>query len=108
MRSIAGQEAQPFGKVVMEIGHALKVCRSARNISLDELAERVSLSQSYLSMIESGKRLPTLPSIEKIAKGLEIPLPIVLFLAAEKDELSGLDEETIRRLSDAALAVVRA
>lgn len=75
---------------------------------MDELAERAGLSQSYLSMIESGKREPTLSSIEKVAKALGVPTPILLFLAAEKGELEGLDAETIRRLSAAVLDVVRA
>ncbi|MBY0266797.1 MAG: helix-turn-helix domain-containing protein [Burkholderiales bacterium] len=92
----------------MEIGNAVKICRSAKKLSLEELAVKVNLSQSYLSMIESGKRMPTLPTIEKIAKALSVPTPILLFLAAEKNELKGLDAETTYRLSAAVLDVVRA
>jgi transcriptional regulator with XRE-family HTH domain len=92
----------------MEIGHALKVCRSAKKYSLDELAARTGLSQSYLSMIESGKREPTLSSIGKVSKALGVPTAILLFLAAEKGDLKGLDAETSRRLSAAVLDVVRA
>lgn len=92
----------------MEIGHALKVCRSSRKLSLDEVADRSGLSQSYISMIESGKREPTLSSIEKIAKALAVPTPILMFLAAGKDELQGLDAETSRLLSVAVLDVMRA
>jgi len=92
----------------MEIGHAVRICRSAKKLSLDELADGAGLSQSYLSMIESGKREPTISSIEKICKALAIPTPILLFLAADKSELKGLDAETTRRLSAAVLDVVRA
>lgn len=92
----------------MNIGRALKLCRSARRISLDALAERTLLSQSYLSMIESNKREPTLSTIGKIAKALEVPVPIVMFLAAEKDDLKGFDIETSSRLSIAAMNVIRA
>lgn len=92
----------------MNIGHALKVCRSAKDLSLDQVASAAKLSQSYLSMIESGKREPTLASVEKIAKALDIPVPILLFLAAEKDELKGLDADTANRLSVAALELMRA
>ncbi|MBV8125970.1 MAG: helix-turn-helix transcriptional regulator [Paucibacter sp.] len=92
----------------MEIGHALKICRSAKKLSLDELAERAGLSQSYLSMIESGKREPTLSSIDKVAKALGVPTPIILFLASDKGELQGLDEETTNRLSAVVLEIVRA
>lgn len=92
----------------MNIGHALKLCRFAKKHSLEELAERAGLSPSYLSMIESGKREPTLASVEKLAKALEVPAPILLFLAAEKGDLEGLDEDTAARLAAAALDVVRA
>jgi transcriptional regulator with XRE-family HTH domain len=92
----------------LNIGHALKVCRSARKLSLGDLAGLTALSTSYLSMIESGKREPTLSSIEKIASALGVPTPILLFLAADSRELEGIDPETSRRLSAAALDVMRA
>lgn len=105
---LLGKEAQPFLLIAMNIGHALKICRSAKKFSLEDLADAADFSRSYLSMIESGKREPTLSTIEKIAKALSIPVPILLFLAAEKDELEGLDGETASRLSAAALDVMRA
>ena len=91
----------------MNIGHALKLTRSAKKLSLELLAERANLSQSYLSMIESGKREPTLSSVQKIANALGIPTPILLFLAAEKGELEGMDLETSQRLSAAVMDVMR-
>lgn len=92
----------------MNIGHALKVCRSAKKLSLGELAGLTELSASYLSMIESGKREPRLSSLEKIADAMSVPVPILLFLAADSRELEGMDPETSRRLSAAALNVMRA
>jgi transcriptional regulator with XRE-family HTH domain len=92
----------------MNIGHALKMCRSAKALSLDQLAERTQLSQSYLSMIESNKREPTLSTIEKIATAMDVPVPIIIFLASEKSDLKGLDDETASRLSTAAMDVIRA
>lgn len=86
----------------------MKLCRSAKKLSLDELSGRAQLSQSYLSMIETNKRDPSLSTVEKLAGALDVPTPILLFLAAEEDELEGLDAETTRRLSAAALAVMRA
>jgi transcriptional regulator with XRE-family HTH domain len=92
----------------MNIGHALKLTRSAKKLSLEALSERADLSQSYLSMIESGKREPTLSSVQKIANALGIPTPILLFLAADKSELEGIDAETSQRLSAAVMDVMRA
>ena len=92
----------------MNLGHALKVACTAKKLSLKELGTRSDLSQSYLSMLESGKRDATLPTIEKIASALEIPTPILLFLAAETGELKGIDEDTKKRLSAAVMNVMRA
>ncbi|MEX8510378.1 MAG: helix-turn-helix domain-containing protein [Leptothrix ochracea] len=92
----------------MNIGHALKLTRSAKGLSLETLAERAELSQSYLSMIESGKREPTLSSIQKIATALGVPTPILIFLAADKGELEGIDPETFQRLAAAVMDVMRA
>jgi transcriptional regulator with XRE-family HTH domain len=92
----------------LNIGHALKVCRSAKKLSLGDLAALTELSPSYLSMIESGKREPTLSSIEKIASAMGVPTPILLFLAADSREIKGIDPETRRRLSAAVLDVMRA
>lgn len=92
----------------MNIGHAVKICRSAKKLSLGDLAGRTELSTSYLSMIETGKREPTLASVEKIAAAMGVPTPILLFLAAEDGELDGIDAETAQRLSVAVMNVVRA
>ena len=59
-------------------------------------------------MIETNEREPTLSSISAIAKALDVPMPIVLFLAADKSELKGLDPLTSARLSEAAMNVIRA
>lgn len=93
--------------VHMEIGHAIKVCRSSRKLSLDEVSTRSGLSQSYLSLIETGKREPTLSSIEKLSKALAVPTPVLMFLAANESELQGMDAETSRLLSAAVLNVIR-
>lgn len=106
MKNFAEQEAHYFS-TKMNIGHALKVCRSAKRLSLGDVAERSHLSLSYLSMIESGKREPTLSAVEKISAAMGVPTPILLFLAADASELESLDPETSRRLSAAVLDVMR-
>ena len=48
-------------------------------MSQEELARRSGQSQSSLSMIESGRRQPSLVAIGKIARGLGVS-PLVIFL----------------------------
>ena len=43
-------------------------------ISQEELAFRCGVHRTYIGAIERGEKSPTLTTIEKIAKGLDIPL----------------------------------
>lgn len=94
-------------KVDMKIGRALKLCRSARDLSLEIVAERVGISVSYLSRLENDKREPSLVLVGKIAEALSVPLPVIVFLAAEPGELKGMDEQAEQRFADLALRLIR-
>jgi transcriptional regulator with XRE-family HTH domain len=91
----------------MKLGKALKLCRSARDLSLEIVAERAGISTSYLSRLENEKREPTLAMISKVADALDIPVPMIVFLAAEPGELKGLDKKTEQRFADLALDFIR-
>lgn len=91
----------------MKIGKALKLCRSARDLSLEIVAERAGISTSYLSRLENDKREPTLAMIGKVADALDVPVPVVVFLAAEPGELKGMDKKTEQRFAQLALDLIR-
>ena len=69
----------------MNIGQAIKMCRTRRGVSQTDLALRADCSVSYLSMLENNKRDPTLSTLTKIAQALNIPIGILFFLASERD-----------------------
>jgi transcriptional regulator with XRE-family HTH domain len=46
--------------------------RRKKNLSQKALADRVSISVSYVSMLERGQRSPPLETIEKMAKALGV------------------------------------
>ena len=91
----------------MKIGKALKLCRSARDLSLEIVAERAGISTSYLSRLENDKREPTLAMIGKVADALAVPVPVVVFLAAEPGELKGMNKKTEQRFAELALDLIR-
>lgn len=69
-----------------------------------ELARRAQCSVSYLSMLESGVRKdPSLSTIKNIALALNVPMGIMFFLAADKNDLVGIDNDLAGRLAVAAL-----
>lgn len=79
------------------------MCRTRRGLSQKELAARAKCSLSYLSLIENEQRDPTLSVVKNIAIGLKMPLNILFFLAAAKDELVGIDQELAGQLARTAL-----
>ena len=83
----------------MNLGSAIQMCRTRRQLSQLELAQLAGCSVSYLSMLENSKRDPTLSMVQSIASGLQVPLEILFFLGAEKGELSGINRELAGQLA---------
>lgn len=90
----------------MELGKAIKNCRNQRNLSQKELAKKAKMSISYLSLLERDKREANIHIIKNIAHALDIPLSVLIFLASDKKELSGLDETLINKISRVALELM--
>jgi transcriptional regulator with XRE-family HTH domain len=83
----------------MNLGNAIKLCRTQKNLKQSELAELANISVSYISLLERGKRDPNLSTIENIASALNVPVGILLFLGAEKGDLSGFSSDLVEKLS---------
>lgn len=91
----------------MNIGKAIKLCRTQRNLNQNELANLAGISTSYLSMLERGKRDPNFSTVQQIANGLNIPVSILVFLAADEKEISNIDSELQEKLSRTALQLIQ-
>jgi transcriptional regulator with XRE-family HTH domain len=52
--------------------------REARGLTQEQLGWACGIHQTAVARIESGERKPTLPTIFKLARGLEVP-PAELF-----------------------------
>jgi transcriptional regulator with XRE-family HTH domain len=49
----------------------LKLYRKALGISQAKLAEMVDIAENYIALIETGRRFPSLPVLEKFATALQ-------------------------------------
>jgi len=58
----------------MLIGHKLKELREAKNLSQGDIEERTGLLRCYTSRIENGHTVPSVETLEKYARALEVPL----------------------------------
>lgn len=55
-------------------GKQIKSYRKALNISQEELAERCGLHSTYIGQVERGEKNASLKSIQKLSRGLKIPI----------------------------------
>lgn len=92
---------------MMNLGNAIRFCRTQRGMTQEELAKKAGLSPSYISLLEQNKRDPTFSKLETIAAQLGLPTSILLFLASDTAELSAVDRELAEKLSFAALQLIR-
>ena len=71
----------------IDLGEAIRCQRSLLGISQDELARRAGLHRTYVSDLERGARNPSVGSIQKIARALQVPVA-KLFEAARSGQRS--------------------
>ena len=83
----------------MNYSKAVRVARSLADLSQGQLADRAEIDRSYLSLIESGKRQPTIGTMEKIARALKMPFHLLSLLASEEEDVQKASIGQIESLS---------
>jgi transcriptional regulator with XRE-family HTH domain len=63
------------------ISKAIKLIRQYHNLNQTQLASRLSISTSYLSELESGKKEPSLDILQKYAECFNVPLSSLVVFA---------------------------
>jgi transcriptional regulator with XRE-family HTH domain len=67
----------------MLIGERLKGLREEKRLSQGEIQNRSGLLRCYISRVENGHTVPSVETLEKLARALEVPL-YALFYAGEE------------------------
>jgi len=83
----------------MNYAKAIRVARSLADVPQHVLARRVSLDPSLISMLENGKRKPSLDTLERISEALEIPFHLFTLLATEKEDFKAGDSKSFEQLA---------
>jgi transcriptional regulator with XRE-family HTH domain len=58
----------------MMIGERLRELRESKNLSQGDLEKRTGLLRCYTSRVENGHTVPSVETLEKYARALEIPM----------------------------------
>jgi transcriptional regulator with XRE-family HTH domain len=79
----------------MVIGDKLKTLREQKNMSQGDIEKRTGLLRCYLSRVENGHTVPSVDTLEKLARALEVPM-YRLFTDEDHVKKPNIPTETIR------------
>jgi transcriptional regulator with XRE-family HTH domain len=74
----AAPEADPQGDLGAVVGLNIKRLRAGRNLSLEALARLSNVSRAMLGQIETGRSVPTINVVWKIAQAFEVPFSTLI------------------------------
>jgi transcriptional regulator with XRE-family HTH domain len=58
----------------MVIGEKVRNLRAQKNMSQGDMEKRTGLLRCYISRVENGHTVPSVDTLEKIARALEVPM----------------------------------
>lgn len=71
----------------LKIGQQIKRIRRMNRLTLEWVGEQTGFTKAYISMIESGKKLPSLSTLSKIAQALEVDVGAFFIQKKMEDEI---------------------
>jgi transcriptional regulator with XRE-family HTH domain len=83
----------------LSVATAVRDLRHVRNLSQRQLAARMGVPRTYISKIENGKAMPTLSSLDRLARALQVDISALL-----RDAPTRHQDETAMLTADPFLA----
>ena len=78
----------------VEIGKNIVYLRNKRGITQEQLALRAAMSVSYLRIVEHSLANPTIDVLDRLARVLDVPLPMLLIVSFSDKELLEMVHKT--------------
>jgi transcriptional regulator with XRE-family HTH domain len=73
---------------MMKLGKAFRMARTRAGLRQNELAGRLQVSPTYISMLENDRRDPSWSFICRACEELKLPIPMLLLLAADTIDIA--------------------
>jgi transcriptional regulator with XRE-family HTH domain len=89
-----------------DYARAFRIIRAAFGLKQSELAARMTISVSQLSLIEAAKRNATPKVIAALAKATKVPIELVEVLAASREEVGGKSSREIAQTAQVLLKLL--
>jgi transcriptional regulator with XRE-family HTH domain len=87
------------GRGHLNLATSIRSLRLRNGLSQRQLAGRMSVPRTYVSKIENEKATPTLSSLERLARALEVTVPDLLSGGerSRQEEIMRTDERSVHR-----------
>ena len=93
--------SEPAAESGLQVATAVRDLRHVRNLSQRQLAARMNVPRTYISKIENGKAMPTLSSLDRLARALQVDISTLL-----RDATNRHKDETNVLMADPFLAEI--
>jgi transcriptional regulator with XRE-family HTH domain len=80
----------------MVISDRLRTIREKKDLSQGDIEQRTGLKRCYVSRVENGHTVPSIETLEKMARALEVPLYQLFYDGEAPPELQSIP----KRISD--------
>jgi transcriptional regulator with XRE-family HTH domain len=77
----------------MQIGRRLQRLREEKNFSQGDIEKRTGLLRCYISRVENGHTVPSVETLEKLARAFEMPLYKMMYEGDEPPQPQKLSSE---------------
>lgn len=79
----------------MDIGKKIRECRLQRNLNIRQLSELVECTTSLISQVERGKADPSISTLKKIAKALNVNIVDFFMVRHNKEDVITRPDERV-------------
>lgn len=83
----------------MTFGSTLKQLRKKKGINQELLAKRIGVTQTYLSLLESGRKTPSINLLNSLSDELEIPASVLGYLSLNKENINNDRTQSFEKLN---------
>ncbi len=90
----------------MNLGLTIKNIRKQKSINQIDFALKSGITQTYLSQIENNQKEPNLSTLKSISKALNVPLPIIFFLAMDDEDVPENKRDAFKIVSPSVKSLI--
>ena len=91
----------------MTVGESIRIVRTKAGLKQGDLADKAEVSQSLISLIENGRREPTVQLVARLCEAMEVPPQLVFLMACEPPEGEERYRAVFEKLSLLMLELLR-